>query len=268
MRKEKVAVIGYGALGRIFVDGLLEKLGDLYQICGVLELNDGCAAFLSEAGLRRYLSLEELLLDAPDYVVEFAGGEALKAYGVPILEHGVKLVAASIGALAEDSLYQELKHAAQKHKTKMYLISGAVGGFDVLQTIALMGEAKGKIENYKAPASLNGAPYLEGQLLSEEESRLIFQGSAREAIAGFPKNVNVAVASALASVGVDQMQVLIESVPGMEDNLHKITVENPGVRAVVEVLSKPDAKNPKSSVMTAWSAVALLKNLASPVELF
>ena len=85
---------------------------------------------------------------------------------------------------------------------------------------------------------------------------------------GFPKNVNVAVASALASVGVDRMQVTIDSCPGMEDNVHKIVVENHSVTAVVEIASRPDADNPKSSVMTAWSVVALLANLADPVQFF
>ncbi|MCD7906357.1 MAG: DUF108 domain-containing protein, partial [Clostridium sp.] len=116
--------------------------------------------------------------------------------------------------------------------------------------------------------SLNGAPYLNGRVLSAEEQERIFEGTARDAISGFPKNVNVAVASALASVGVDQMQVTIDSCPGMEDNVHKIVVENDSVKAVVEISSKPDADNPKSSVMTAWSVVALLDNLASPFQFF
>ena len=64
------------------------------------------------------------------------------------------------------------------------------------------------------------------------------------------------------------MEVMIESRPGLKDNIHKIMVENDSVKAVVEIASKTDPVNPKSSVMTAWSVLALLQNLACPVEMF
>ena len=39
-------------------------------------------------------------------------------------------------------------------------------------------------------------------------------------------------------------------------------------KAIIEISSKIDPKNPKSSVTAAWSVAALLKNLASPVQYF
>ena len=45
-------------------------------------------------------------------------------------------------------------------------------------------------------------------------------------------------------------------------------MENEKAKAVVEITSKPDPKNPKSSVTAAWSVAALLKNLADPVQYF
>lgn len=189
---------------------------------------------IQSAGFRAYESFEELLEDRPDHVVEIAGGQALRQYGVRVLKQGLKLIAVSVGALADDALYEELKETARQNQTKGYLTSGAVGGFDVLQTIHMMGIARGPIENFKVPHSLNGAPYLKGRLLSEEHAELVYDGTAREAIQGFPQNVNVAIGSALASVGVDQMEVSIESRAGLEDNIHKIMVENDSVKAVVE----------------------------------
>lgn len=268
MNKKKVALIGYGALGRIFSIALTEKLSETYIISGVLEQNPECFEAINNNGFGLYRDIDELILDKPDYVVEMAGGGAIRALAKKVLSSGIKLVVASIGALADDELRKDLIRTASEHDTKFYLISGAIGGFDVLQTIKLMGESKGIIENFKAPVSLNGAPYLNGELLSEEKVTDVFSGNAREAIAGFPNNVNVAISSALASVGIDEMKVNIQSVPGLEDNIHKVTVSNPLVKAVIEISSSPDKNNPKSSTMTAWSAVALLKNLASPMELF
>ena len=131
-----------------------------------------------------------------------------------------------------------------------------------------MGGAEAEILNLKAPRSLNGASYLDGRELSETTEENVFEGNALEAIAGFPKNVNVAVSSGLASVGVENMCVKIRSIPGLEDNIHAITCQNDSVKAEITITSKPDLVNPKSSIVTAWSVVAMLRNLASPVEFF
>ena len=146
--------------------------------------------------------------------------------------------------------------------------SGAVGGFDLLRTFQLMGNNKAKIENFKAPSSLKGAPYLEKNPLSEEQTQKIFTGNAKKAIEGFPKNVNVAVASAITSVGTEDMQVEITSCPGEKNNIHRITTENNLGKAVIEITSKPDPENPRSSIITAWSIVALLENLAGYIQFF
>ncbi len=266
--KKRVAVIGYGALGKITASGIREALKEQYETAGIFEVNEKSFEEIERDGFYRYPTFEALLEDKPDFVVEMAGDQAAREYGAAVLSKGIRLVIASVGALADDGFYQTLWETAERHHTKVYLISGAIGGFDVFQTIKIMGNATGKIENFKAPGSLNGAPYLGGSALPEDRNSQVFSGTAREAIAGFPKNVNVAVASAIASVGVDEMNVEIESVPGLKDNIHKVTVENPEVKAVIEIASKPDPQNPKSSAMAAWSAVALLKNLASPIELF
>ena len=144
------------------------------------------------------------------------------------------------------------------------LVNGAIGGFDLMQIFALMGPSKVSIESTKAPRSLNGAPYLNGRELSETEEELVFCGGVQDAISGFPKNVNVAVATALASDN-PETEVRIRSVPGRAENSHSITIEGEYMKAEIKVTSTPDPVNPKSSVSAAWSVVALLKNLASPV---
>lgn len=133
-----------------------------------------------------------------------------------------------------------------------------------MQIFALMGDSKVSIESTKAPRSLNGAPYLAGRELSEQEEELVFCGNVKDAIGGFPKNVNVAVATSLASDNPDT-EVRIRSVPGRTENSHSITLEGAHMKAEIKVCSTPDPLNPKSSVSAAWSVVALLKNLASPV---
>lgn len=266
---KKVAIIGYGALGKILAEVIQTKLSEQYALAGVWSRSiEKHEEELSKRRISTYPSLEALLKDTADYVVEIAGVEAARAYGVQVLNAGKHLVLTSVGALADDAFSAALKHAAMQSDKKVYVTSGAVGGFDIFQSIALMGNAVGRIETWKAPKGLAGAPGLAGRSISETEEELVFDGTARDAIAAFPKNVNVAVASASASVGVDAMKTLITSCPGKSTNTHKITVENDTVTAVLQVSSRPDAKNPKSSVVTAWSVAALLANLASPIEFY
>lgn len=266
---KRAALIGYGALGKIAAAAWERCLGESYQLTGIYEkIHTEERSHIEEQGYHAYASIEELLEDHPDYVIELAGVGAVREYGQLILESGSNLVAASVGALADDELRECLERTAREHGVKIHLPSGAVGGFDVFQAIALMGGALAGIHTYKAPAGLNGAPYLEGRLLSESEAEVVFQGNSREAIKGFPKNVNVSVGSGLASVGLDRMNVTIHSQPGLPANIHRVQVENDTVRATLEVESKPDKVNPKSSVITAWSVLALLKNLDSTIQLF
>ena len=257
-------MIGYGALGKIFLNVYREKLTEDYELSGIYTV----PAPETQDGWHFYDDIDALLLDKPDFVVEFAGAGAVRAYGEKILESGCNLVIASIGALADGELYARMTEAAKKNGVRLHLPSGAIGGFDLLRTISLAGTRAVSIESRKAPAGLNGAPYLEGRALSEEQEELVFEGSAREAIAAFPKNVNVAVATAVAAADVDSAKVSVRSVPGLKRNTHTVRAACDFAEVCLEIASIPDPANPKSSTTTAWSVAALLKNLASPVQFF
>lgn len=265
----KIAVIGAGALARIFCREVRNLLSEDYRVIAVMARNrehaealaDQCAAFACT-------DINDLLAGFPDLVVEFAGRDAVKAYAQPVLAHGSDLVIASIGALADDEFRTNLFTLARHNGRKVYIPNGAIGALDLMQTFALMGEAEVTIGNTKAPRSLEGAPYLNGQSLPTDHKEVIFTGSVSDAINGFPKNVNVAVAAALASDTLDKATVKITSDPQSEENIHHIVLKNNLMRAELTVAGKPDPANPKSSTSTAWSVVALLKNLASPVQFF
>lgn len=267
----KIGVIGCGALSHELAANLDKVLPGKFQFAGFLARTASKAeAMASEYGGEAFTDIEAMLAVKPDYIVEMAGVPAVKVYGQRVLQAGISLIVVSIGALADKALLAELEQTALANNSKMYVVNGAVGGFDVLQTIALMNQAKGwqykkaEIENIKAPGSINGAPYLEGRELSETEEELVFTGNVQEAIAGFPKNVNVAVSSSLAAEA-DNYEVIIKSVPGLTENKHIIRVDNGMVRAEIGIYSQPDPANPKSSTSTAWSVIALLKNLVAPV---
>lgn len=262
--KKRISLIGYGALSKLFLDIFRDKLSDYYVLNGIYTRHtpEDCTPY------RFYTTMDQLLSDQPDLVIEFAGVQAVREYGEAVLRRGYSLVVVSIGALADDMLYLNLIQAAEEHGGKLHLASGAIGGFDILRTMALAGVDTVEIENNKAPGSLNGAPGLQGQALPLDRPFTAFEGSAREAIIAFPKNVNVAVATALAAADPDQTRVIINSIPGVQSSTHIIRAKNRLATVSLDISSVPDPSNPRSSTITAWSVAALLLNLCSPVQFF
>lgn len=266
--KKTVLLVGYGTLAREFARLFGEVLAKDYELVGALVRHVPEDATVGAGGLRFYLDSEQATAAKPDFVVEFAGVDAVRQYAAEFLWAGCDFVVASVGALADEALFAQLEAAAREGGSSLRVMSGAVGGFDVLRTMALDPSTRFSIDNVKAPESLASAPALVGRELSQDRAEEVFRGPAKQAIAGFPKNVNVAVASALAAGALDRAEVVITSVPGKVNNTHVISAANDMVQARIEVSSSPDPANPRSSTVTAWSAVALLANLASPVKFF
>lgn len=266
---KRVAIIGCGALGTTLMRIVQERLADRVVLSGVMAAHfERAQESAARFGCCAYDGVQAIVKDRPDVVIELAGGEAVRAHAEIILRAGIPLAIASIGALADDALRERLAAAARTGNTALYVLSGAVGGFDVLHTMAMQGRVEITIDNAKAPRSLNGAPYLGGCELPEDAGQLVFDGTAREAIAGFPKNVNVAVASALAAGEMDGARVVINSRPGMTDNLHRVLAHSALADVEMTFRSRPDSENPRSSVITAYSAAAFLEQLDSPIRFF
>ena len=58
----------------------------------------------------------------------------------------------SIGALADTAFYEEVKQTAAENHTRVHLVSGAIGGFDVLRTVSLMGDCSASFDTEKRAA--------------------------------------------------------------------------------------------------------------------
>ncbi len=265
MSKKKLGILGSGFLSGIVVNAWKDGLLEDYEIVGVLGRNEKTAGELADiAGCRSCADLDELLAQKPDYIAEAASVQMVKDSAEKILAAGSSLIVLSIGAFADTLFYERVKETAKANGTKVYIASGAVGGFDVLRTVALMGRAVEKkeavagIETRKGPKSLMNTPIFADHLLTDAEECHVFSGNAREAIGLLPTKVNVAVASSLATVGPEDTSVNITSVPGFVGDDHKITAEIPGVKAVVDIYSS-------TSAIAGWSVVAVLQNIASPV---
>ena len=92
-------------------------------------------------------------------------------------------------------------------------------------------------------------------------------GTAREAARGFPANVNVAAALALAGIGPDRTTVEIWADPTVTRNIHRIEVEAAAARLSMQVENVPSAENPRTGRLTPLSVIAALKKLSSPLAI-
>lgn len=262
----KLAIIGSGALGSIIGKVVSRDLSEKYEIVGVLSGKiENALKLADEIGCKAYKSLNETIADQPDYIIEAASPDVFKDIGIKILANGISLIPLSVGALADNKFYNTVKKTALENSCRVHIPSGAVGGFDVLRAAMLMEDVEVNITTDKSPESLNGAPFLKGRELSEENAEEIFSGLAINAIEHFPENMNVAVTTAIATTGVENTKVSINSLPGFKSNKHEIKLVGETIKVDVVIESKPSKDNPKSSTLAAYSVISLLKNLVSPI---
>ena len=95
---------------------------------------------------------------------------------------------------------------------------------------------------------------------------VIFEGNAFDAAAGFPANVNVAAALALAGIGPQRTTVRIWADPGIDRNIHTIKVEAAAARFTMTVENVPSEANPKTGKLTPLSVLACLRGLTATLK--
>lgn len=252
-----LAIVGCGKLARIVAQAVANKTLDNYTVIAAYSRSKSSAEALANITPCNVCdSIEELLSFKPDYIVEAASPAAMKQLTIPALNAGCNIVTLSIGAFADDEFYAQAMQTAKDNNRNIYIVSGATGGFDVLQTVSLMGGAKAKFFNEKGPNALKGTAVYDEAL--QNEQRTVFTGTAKEAIAMFPTKVNVTVAASRASVGPENMHVTMQSSPSFVGDTQRVEIENDQVHAVIDVYSR-------TAEIAGWSVVSTLKNLSSPI---
>ena len=142
--------------------------------------------------------------------------------------------------------------------------SGAICGLDGVKS-AMMGRVdRVTLITRKPPHGFQGAPYIlehNIDLNSIHEETILFQGSAKEAIRGFPQNVNVAIALSFAGIGPEKTRVRIVCSPQYKANSHEIEVEGEFGKLIAKTENVPAPQNPKTSYLAVLSTIATLKGI-------
>ena len=162
-----------------------------------------------------------------------------------------------------------LARLARNTGARIIVPTGALLGLDAVRAAAEGPIERIAIETRKPPMSLAGAPYLEKHgidLIDLTRPLLVFDGNALEASAGFPANVNVAAALALAGIGPIRTHVRIWADPGVTRNIHTIFVEAEAARFTMTIENVPSAENPRTGRLTTLSMLACLRGLVSSLK--
>lgn len=212
----------------------------------------------------RIVALAELA-NLADIVLESVPAAHFAEVARPAIDAGRIFMPLSVGQLLE---HMELVDRAKRTGARIIVPTGALAGLDAVRAVA-EGKAESiRIVTRKPPKGLAGAPFLAERGISldnlEQPSR-VFEGSAREAIRGFPANVNVAVALSLAGIGPDRTRVEIWADPRVVRNTHTIIVKSEISNLSITIENTPSLENPATGRITALSAIAALRRLTAPL---
>lgn len=199
-----------------------------------------------------------------DLVIEAAGRDTVAQWGAVALAAGCDFAVCSTSAFTDDAVLAELLAAAGKSGRQVIVPPGALAGVDGLAAAAVLGLDEVEHTIVKPPAAWKGTAaeqVLDLGRLSAPTA--FFEGTARDAAAGFPQNANVAVVASLAGIGLDRTRVVLVADPAATRNAHRIRASGAFGSLDARIENEPLATNPKSSEMTALGLVRLVENHVS-----
>ena len=268
---QRVAIAGFGAIGKVVARHLDSKLNggiDGMELAAV-SARDTARAEAAMAGFAQPVPVLPLskLGEVADIIVECAPAAVLRDLAEPALAQGRTVIMLSCGALLDNF---DLVELARRQGGRILVPTGALLGLDAVQAAAVGEISRVQMITRKPPDGLAGAPYLVENGISLDglnRPKRVFSGTAREAARGFPANVNVAAALALAGIGPDRTMIDIWADPGVDRNIHRIEVEADSARFSLEIANVPSLENPRTGRMTPLSVIALLRKLSSPLAI-
>jgi len=262
----RVAIAGLGAIGLKLARTLAAGALPGFTLAAVSARDEAAARQrLREVGSEAPVVPIEELEPLADLAVECAPAALLPSIADPFLRNGKTVVVLSVGALLRN---EGLIETARASGGRIVVPSGALLGLD-----AVAAAAEGQIRSVrmitrKPVRGLLGAPYLIENgidIAGLTAPRRVFEGTAREAAAGFPANLNVAVALSLAGIGPDRTRLEIWADPALERNVHRIEVDADSAAFSMQIENVP-SENPKTGRITALSVLACLRKMAAPLQ--
>ncbi len=260
----RTAIIGCGNIGSTIAEYIARA--EAFELYGLSDTDNKqfntLAAALGMPDIR-HLTLEEAVREA-DLVIEAANSGVVEhLLRQPELDQpGKRLLVMSTGGLIP-----HLERLSGWQHGEIHIPSGAIAGLDAIKAVA------GQIDQLsltttKPPAGLANAPFIREKGIDPEHFRkpmVIFEGGLREAIAGFPKNINVAASLYIAS-GFEGLNIRIIADPAARCNRHRVLCEGRFGQIDTTTENLPSS-NPKTSYLACLSAIASIRGIRDRLKI-
>ncbi len=240
---KSIGIIGCGAIGTLIAEAVEKGI----LPCDRLILYDIDSSKVEKLERKLHVptavttNVEEMIRLKPTVIVESASQQAAKDYAPKIVAGNVDLIVMSVGALLDMNL----------KSNKIHISSGAIGGLDAISSANLAGVEEVVLTTRKNPRVLD---------LDDREEKLVYEGDAHEAVRRFPREMNVAATLAL-TVQPEKVKVRVISDPKVDRNVHEIRVKWKHGEMLLQFSNDPHPNNPKTSALSAWSAIRLLRQI-------
>ncbi len=259
MTKMKVGLLGCGNIGADLCIAL-QKGEIAAEITALTDIDEERARILQRTF---QLDAEVCSLDenaaAVDFLIECAGAGAVKDALEAAMRYDRDCLVMSVGGLMA---HPGLLAQARENNIQVRIPSGALCGLDGIRAAMEAGLHSVTLTTRKPPKGLAGAPYLIENGIDLDkltEPKIIFEGTALEAVKAFPANVNVAGALSLAGIGAVETKVCIIADPNATENIHEVFAEGAFGRLHTVTTNMPSPRNAKSSYLASLSASAELR---------
>lgn len=268
MKKLKIGIVGSGAIGSSLAKAIVKDFSKSADLVALYDIDLSKSDKLSKLISKKSLAVKSLkqLIQKSDLVIEAASAKISWDVAQEALKKQRDVMVMSVGGLVDK--LKELRRLAVKNNRRVYIPSGAISGVDAVKAANIGGIKEVTLTTTKNPAAFKGVAYAENKGLENIESdKILFSGSAEEAVKYFPQNINVAAVLSLAGIGKAKTKVRIIASPKVKNNIHEIKVisDSGVILTRTENVLHPD--NPKTSFLAVLSAVAMLKQILEPVKI-
>jgi len=266
----KIGVVGCGAIGSSLAKTIIKDFSAQAKLVALCDIDSKKAESLSRLVSRKenlaVLNLTQLI-NRSDLVIEAASAKSSWEIAKNVLSKGRDIMLMSVGGIV--SHLKKLSDLAKRYNSKVYIPSGAISGVDALKAARIGKIKKVILTTRKNPLSFKGVGYAEEKnidLKRIRKDKILFSGTAKEAVTYFPQNINVAAILSIAGLGADKTEVKIIASPKINKNIHEIEIESEAARIFTRTENVLHPDNPKTSYLAVLSAVATLKQILEPIR--
>ncbi|MBL7054464.1 DUF108 domain-containing protein [Candidatus Woesearchaeota archaeon] len=257
----KVGIVGCGNIGTelaLFVDK-----NKNFKLTAINDVNKGNIEILIKRlknSKPKISSLDELI-NHSDLIIESANKDVVEKILTKAHNKKKKIIIMSIGGLLS------CLSLLNKTKSEVYFPSGAIAGLDAIKSASMDKIYSVTLTTTKPVKTLKNAPYVIKNKINLDKikkKKIIFNGKLKDAINGFPKNINVAATLFFASKFKD-MRIKIAADPKARKNKHEIEVKGAFGKLNTKVENLP-SKNPQTSYLAVLSAKRTLLDITGNIK--